>query len=140
MEPYNYVITWYPVKDNTDSTPQPEILAHGVFIAKDQLSAYKQMVDMVSIDMALEAEQIEFMAKPFIESKSCNTKKEIGGNMLYNFYLNNSMYELRTSTASLEDFMKGTFLNYTNDSKEPELPQAMMMIDVLGLLNDDKKL
>lgn len=140
MEPYNYVITRYPLKEEKEQGMKPIIMNHGILIADSQLSAYKEMINLITIDQTLEAEQIEFMAKPFITNESCQTKKDISRNMLYNFYLNNSTYELRTSTASLEDFMKGTFLNYTNDSREPELPQAMMMIDVIALLNDDKKL
>jgi len=140
MEPYSYVITWYPLDEEKTHGLKAKILGSGVLVADSLLSAYKQMIDMVSIDMVLEAEQIEFMAKPFISSDSCETKKDIGGNMLYNFYLNNSVYELRTSTASLDDFIKGTFLNYTNESKQPALPQAMMMIDIIAIIKDDKKL
>lgn len=140
MEPYSYVITWYPLKEEKNHGVSAKILGHGMLVADSQLSAYKQMVELVSIDMVLEAEQIEFMVKPFITEQSCPTKKDIGGSMLYNFYLNNDVYELRTSTASLEDFIKGTFLNYTNESKTPELPQAMLMIDVLGLIKDNTKL
>ena len=140
MEPYSYVITWYPMKEEETYGVKPKILDHGMLIADSQLSAYKQMVEMTTADMALQAEQIEFMVKPFITEQSCPTKKDVGGSMLYNFYLNNDVYELRTSTASLEDFIKGTFLNYTNEPKTPELPQAMLMIDVLGIINDDKKL
>ena len=140
MEPYNYAITWYPLEAEQKHDMKPKILAHGMLVADSQLSAYKQMVDMVTADMALEAEQIEFMAKPFISEQSCETKKDIGGSILYNFYLNNDVYELRTSTASLDDFIKGTFLNYTNESKQPALPQAMMMIDILAIIKDDKKL
>jgi membrane protein involved in colicin uptake len=140
MEPYNYVITWYPIDAQKKYGVKPKVLLHGILVADSQLSAYTQMVQMVTADMALEADQIEFMAKPFINEKSCDTKKDINGSILYNFYLNNSMYELRTSTASLDDFIKGTFLNYTNESGQPDLPQAMLMIDVLGIINDDKKL
>jgi hypothetical protein len=140
MEPYNYVITWYPIDAEKNYDIKPKVLFHGMLVADSQLSAYKQMIEMVTADMALEAEQIEFMAKPFISEQSCETKKDIGGSILYNFYLNNDVYELRTSTASLDDFIKGTFLNQTNESKQPPLPQAMMMIDILGIINDDKKL
>jgi hypothetical protein len=140
MEPYNYVITWYPIDAEKKYDVKPKVLFHGILIADSQLSAYKQMVEMVTADMALEADQIEFMAKPFINENSCDTKKDINGSILYNFYLNNSMYELRTSTASLDDFIKGTFLNYTNEPAQPDLPQSIMMIDILGIINDDKKL
>jgi hypothetical protein len=140
MEPYNYVITWYPIDAQEKYGVKPKVLFHGILIAESQLSAYKQMVEMVTVDMALEADQIEFMAKPFINEKSCDTKKDINGSILYNFYLNNSMYELRTSTASLDDFIKGTFLNSTNEPGQPDLPQAMMMLDILAIINDDKKL
>jgi len=140
MEPYNYVITWYPIDAQKKYDVKPKVLFYGVLVADSQLSAYKQMIEMVTADMALEADQIEFMAKPFISDQSCDTKKDIGGSILYNFYLNNDVYELRTSTASLDDFIKGTFLNYTNDSKQPSLPHSMMMIDILAIINDDKKL
>ena len=140
MEPYNYVIIWYPIDAQKKYDVKPKVLFHGVLVADSQLSAYKQMVQMVTADMALEADQIEFMAKPFINENSCETKKDINGSILYNFYLNNEVYELRTSTASLDDFIKGTFLNYTNESKHPPLPQAMMMLDILAIINDDKKL
>ena len=140
MEPYNYAITWYPLEAEQKHDMKPKILSHGMLVADSQLSAYKQMIEMVTSDMALEAEQIEFMAKPFISEQSCETKKDIGGSILYNFYLNNDIYELRTSTASLDDFIKGTFLNYTNESKQPALPQVMMMIDIIAIIKDDKKL
>lgn len=140
MEPYQYSITWYPTKEQEEANGFPKILYHGMFIAKSQLDAYTKMIDIVTADEALEADQIEFMAKPFVEPTSCKTKKDIGNSFLYNFYLNDNVYELRTSTASLEDFIKGTFLNYDNGYKQPELPMAMLMIDVLGLLKDDNKL
>jgi hypothetical protein len=40
--------------------------------------------------------------------------------------------------VSLEDFLKGSFMNYMNPQLPKDLPMVMMMIDVLGLLNDDK--
>jgi len=140
MEPYNYVITWYPLEAEKKHDLMPKILYQGILVADSQLSAYTQMVQMVTADMALEADQIEFMAKPFINEKSCDTKKDINGSILYNFYLNDNIYELRTSTSSLDDFIKGTLLNYTNESRQPDLPQSMMMIDILGIIKDDKKL
>lgn len=140
MEPYHYSINWYPTQEQKENGEVPKVLQHGVFITDSQFSAYVKMIDMVEPDKALEAEQIEFMAKPFLDSSSCNTKKDIGDTLMYNFYVGNIHYELRSSTANLDDFMKGTFLNYVNDYKKPELPKAMMMIDVMALINDDKKL
>ena len=140
MEPYQYAITWYPNEQQNGVNDSPRILYHGMFVADSQLTAYKKMIDMVSSEQALEAEQIEFMAKPFLDDASCKTKKDISENFMYNFYMDNTYYELRSSTASLEDFIKGTFLNYNNDTRKPGLPKAIMMIDVLALINDDKKL
>ncbi len=132
MEPYQYIITYNP--ENAD----PTIWYQGLLMADSQKGAFKKMIDIVTAEQALEADRIEFWAKCFIDEKSCPTKKDMGDSISYKYYMNENIYELRNSTVSLEDFLKGSFMNYINPQLPKDLPMVMMMIDVLGLLNDDK--
>ncbi len=136
MEPYNYVITWYPTDEQKTNGSIPRVISHGFVIASSQLDAFTKMVAMVDAADALEAEQIEFCGKPFISSLDCPTKKSIGNS--YNFYLDNTIYEVKTSTAEPSFFMDG-FIN-TPYEVAMKLPKKMLMIDVLSLINDDKTL
>lgn len=137
MEPYTYVITFYPTQEQYKQGINAEIVSSGMIIASDQKDAFVKMLEKVSSEH--DPESIEFMAKPFMDESSCSTKKEIGNNILYNFYLNDNVYELRSGTVSLSDFMSNTFLNNNYQYNQP-LPKVMMMIDVLALTKEDNKL
>lgn len=136
MEPYQYVITYHPHLDDFQNSPR--ILHHGILMACSQRDAFTKMVKVVTPEEALEADLIEFRVKPFIDEKSCPTKKDIGGTVSYGYCMNDNVYEFRNTTVSLEDMLKGSFMNYMNNLPVPELPKVMTMIDVLGLINDDK--
>ncbi len=136
MEPYQYVISHHPHHDDPNRTAT--ILHQGLVMADCQKTAFVKMLDIVTADEALEADLIEFRAKPFVDDYSCPTKKNMGNTVSYKFYSTDDFYEFRNSTVSLEDLIKGSFMNYMNNQLEPELPTIMNMIDVLGLINDDK--
>lgn len=136
MEPYNYVITWYPTDEQKANGSIPRIISHGFLTASDQLNVFTQMVTLVNATDALDAEQIEFAAKPFLSESECPTKKSIGSS--YNFYIDNTMYEIKSSTAEPSFFMQEFIAN--NYEIKTKLPKKMMMIDVLSLINDDKTL
>ena len=135
MEPYNYVITWYPTDEQKASGILPRIISHGFLIASDQRDVFTKMVDLVNADDALDAEQVEFSAKPFLTESECQTKKMTNS---YNFYLDNTFYEIRSSTAEPSYFMTGMESNSYEIAIK--LPKKMLMIDVLSLINDDKTL
>lgn len=138
MEPYSYVITWYPTQEQVEKGEAPIIIAHGILVSSSTFDAYVKMVDMVS--KGEDVEQVQFMAKPFLESKSCSTKKELGKYYLQNFYMDNDTAELYNTTYNINDLIKNSF-NYNNDYSYPrELPNVMMMVDILALINNDKKL
>jgi hypothetical protein len=137
MEPYQYIISHHPHHDDPNRTAK--VLHQGVLMADSQKTAFLKMLDVVTADEALEADLIEFRAKPFVDDFSCPTKKDMGSTISYRFYSSDNVYEFRNTTVSLEDLMKGSFMNYLNNEEiEPELPMTMSMIDVLGLKNDDK--
>lgn len=136
MEPYQYIISHHPPADDSNRTAT--VLHQGVLMADSQIGAFKKMVDIVTTDEALEADLIEFRAKPFVDESSCPTKKDMGNTYSYRYYMNDNIYEIRNSTISMEDLLKGSFMNYLNEEPKPDLPKVMSMVDVLGLLNDDK--
>lgn len=136
MEPYQYVITHHPQQDGINGIAA--VLHQGILMADSQKNAFVKMIGIVSPNEALDAEFIEFRAKPFIDDFSCPTKKDIGNTVSYKFYSTDNFYEFKNSTISLEDLLRGSFMNYLNNDTEPELPMVMSMIDVLGLTKDDK--
>lgn len=136
MEPYQYIITHHPESD--DPNRSAKVLHQGVLLASSQKEAFVKMLNVVTADEALEADLIEFRAKPFIDDDSCPTKKNMRNTYSSRYYMNDNIYELRNTTMSLEDFFKGSFMNYLNSEPLPDLPRVMAMLDVLGLINDDK--
>ncbi len=136
MEPYQYVISHHPHFD--DPNRGPAVLHQGILMAFSQRDAFIKMLNIVTADEALEADLIEFRAKPFIDEDSCPTKKDMGSTVSYKFYSSNDYYEFKNSTVPLEEFFKKSFINYMNSEPVPEMPRVMPMLDVLGFLNDDK--
>lgn len=136
MEPYQYIITHHPHAD--DPNRSAKVLHQGVLMASSQKEAFVKMLRVVTADEALEADLIEFRAKPFIENDSCPTKKDMRNTYSSKYYMNDNIYEFRNTTMSLEDFLKGSFMNYMNSEPLPEMPRTMNMLDVLGFINDDK--
>ena len=136
MEPYQYIISHHPHHDDPDR--RATVLHQGILMASSQRDAFVKMLNVVTADEALEADLIEFRAKPFVEDDSCPTKKKMGNTYSSKYYMNDNIYEFRNSTISLEDFFKGHFMNYMNEMPLPELPRMMGMLDVLGFINDDK--
>jgi hypothetical protein len=131
-QPYTYVVTWYPAPENMDE--KPRILYSGVIIAASQEDAYYQMVNIVKPGNTLDPEEIEFMAKPFLDDYGCDTKRSLA-HELYKFYMNNNTWSVKNSTEGWSDY---GFKSY--DYEKPKVPKVMMMIDVLALINDNKTL
>lgn len=131
-QPYTYVITWYPAPEKTDD--KARILHTGVLVATSQEEAFYQMVNIVKPGNTLDPEEIEFMAKPFLEDHGCTTKRNLAYD-LYKLYFNNNTWSVKNSTEGWSDH---GFQAY--DYEKPKVPKAMMMIDVLALINDNKTL
>lgn len=132
MQPYTYVITWYPGVDNPGK--EPRILHHGLLMADSQLSAFSQMLTIAKPGNDYDPEEIEFMAKPFLDGTGCDTKKSLS-NDFYQFLLNDTTWAVKNNTGGWNDH---GFQSYNYE--KPKVPNAMMMIDVMALLNNDKTL
>jgi len=137
-QPYSYVITWYPTSEQLINGDTPRVIAHGMVVSSSIMDAFTKMIPFVPKEE--DVEQVEFMAKPFIESSSCQTKKDIGKSFLYNFYMNNDILELQSTTYNINELIKNSFNNQNNYSYSQDVPNVMMMVDILALLNNDKTL
>lgn len=131
-QPYSYVVTWYPGSDNLNE--KPRILYSGVLIALSQLDAFIQMVNIVKPGNTIDPEEIEFMAKPFLDDHGCDTKRSLAHD-LYKLYMNNNTWSVKNSTEGWNDY---GFQSY--DYEKPKTPKVLMMIDVLAMMNDNQKL
>lgn len=131
MEPYTYVVTHYP----SIKIPgiEASILYSGIMLADSQETAFRKMLDMIESDKNYDPEQVEFIAKPVLEEDTY-AKRKTEAMDLYNTYLKNAWSNVN-STAPFLDY---GFHNHM--PKKPSLPKSMMMIDVIALVNDDKKL
>jgi len=134
MEPYIYVITHYPsIKIPGTET---KILYNGTFVADSQESAFRQMLEIMNTGYAgnkYDPEEVEFIAKPVLD-ESTYAKRKAQAMNFYNSYINNT-WGPANSTSMWSD---SGFQSLMPD--RPSLPKSMMMIDVIALVNDDKKL
>lgn len=133
-EPYLYIITHYP----SVKVPgiQAKILYSGNFIADSQESAFRQMLELMNTGYTADKydpEEVEFIAKPVLDEYTYAKKKAQAMN-LYNSYFNKTWDSVNSTSV----WFDSGFQSMMPD--KPSLPKAMMMIDVIALVNDDKKL
>jgi hypothetical protein len=131
MEPYNYVITHYP------SVKMPgadaKILYNGMMLADSQETAFRKMLEIVESGDNYDPEEVEFIAKPVLEEENY-AKRKAAAMDLYNSYLKNSWSNVNTTVV----WSEYSFQHLMPD--KPSLPKVMMMIDVIALMRNDKKL
>lgn len=132
-QPYSYVITWYPYEKN--SGKEAQILYSGTILGSSQKDVFSKMVDMVD-ESTHDPEEIEFMAKPFLDDDSCKTRKELDVYIAYIKDLSGFNSTAPWSDTGFQHFFPSDFPNKI----KLDIPKAMMMIDVLGLLRNDNTL
>ncbi len=132
-KPYQYVAIWHPTKSEEREGIVPKVYSNGIVVAKSMYNAYQAVAKELTPMHDNDAEQIEVYMKPFMDEESCPTKSDIGS--AYSFFAENTIVYWRSSTASLDDFIKDTFTNQENR----KLPGNMYLIDIFNLINNDKK-
>lgn len=130
MEPYSYVITWYPTEDQVTEGKLPEVLAHGFVVADSQLAAFVEVLDRVPKAYRNDVEQVELIAKPVVEEKTiCSGKDELFN--YFNYMIKNIDYITEYTISNSNNLDSEITVSYNM-----KLPKKLMVVEVLAILND----